>query len=510
MSDPSLEASLLAASLRPEDPTFVFKPLPQQQLVVDSQTPVTIAFGGNRAGKSDTGAFWTIENFLKQPHKKMWACTVDEPLSIRVQMAKIHNMLPANLKRKSTNRQTNFYYNYTSTGGYTNNKFTLTNGTSMEFKFYSQDVKTFQGEDLDAIWFDETPPKPHYDECTVRLWDRGGRVLITNTATEGVTPWVRDVISDLETKLQRYAPLVRKHLPVAQFSRTLQANVFYLWTLDNPHIDHEAVMRKAKNYSTSELELRLFGIPSNLQGLIYPAFQQNIHIRPTPPFRPPPHTLYIHALDPHDRKSWCMGWYAYTPSSQTLHILNEYPDRPLQDDDNSSHMSISDYVRVMEIIETQLGWRYQSHRIHRVIDPNKGLAPVVGDQVTESIIQSLARKRLFYTPAKDGLFEGHNEVREHLNMPDPTEPITDQNQPRLFFSPLAKNHIYQFSNYAYGDHRTEQTFEDRGPKETPKAKYKDFPDLVRYVLMHVKGFALQAQLANLQPDSNVKKRRSYI
>lgn len=509
-SELQINTLLIAASLKDADPLFTFEPLPQQSLILNSQTPVTVAFGGNRAGKSDIGAAKTIIDWLKVPNRKIWCCTVDEALAIRVQMKKIHDLLPKALKTKGPNSPRNFYYNYTSSGGYVNCKFTLNNNTSCEFKFYSQEVKSFQGEDLDGIWFDETPPKPHYDESTVRLWDRGGKVLITCTSTEGVTPWVRQLLSHVETKLTRYAPLVRKHLPVHQFSRTFNANIFYLWTTDNPHIDQNAVQAKARLYSSSELELRIYGVPSNLQGLIYTSFSQAIHVRPTPTLPSPPRAIPLQIIDPHDRKPWCMGWYTYVPQTQTLYVLEEYPDSPLHEDDSASHLAISDYVRFIKIIENKLryaGWQ-PHHHIYRLIDPNKGLTPVVGDTITETIVQNLARKQLFYTPAPDALLEGHIEVREHLAY-DPSEQISDTNQPRLFISPQCQNHIYQMANYEFSDHRSEAAQEEKGPKETPKAKHKDFPDLIRYAVLFLKKFGQQVSTVETS-NRNKSRRRSYV
>lgn len=492
------DAALIAALVREADPVFAFQPMPQQTAILKSEAPVVMVFGGNRPGKSDLGSYWVATRFLTQPQKKVWCVTVDEPLSVRVQQAKIHGMIPRALRVPLPDSPRSFYYNYSPQTGYVNNKFVLNNGTQCEFKFYSQEVKSFQGHDLDGIWYDEIPPKAHYDESSVRLWDRGGRVLVTGTATEGITPFIKEVISNSTTVLTRYAPLVHKNLPVQQIARHANAEIFYLWTTDNRYIDQEAVKRQCRAFSQTELELRIYGVPSNLQGLVYPQYNHAIHVRPTPPYAPHPPTMLLHALDPHDRKPWCMGWYIYLPRLSTLHTVAEYPDFLLKERDTPAGYSISDYVRFVRLIEEQLGWA--DLHVHRIIDPNKGNTTVVGTDYSEKIIHLLSRKGLYYTSGHDSVVEGHMEVRDLLSY-DISEPISEKNQPRLYFSPACKNHTYQFQNYEFSDHASEQREEDEGPRETPKGANKDFPDLVRYVAMFLRTHTQP-------PESSSKKSHS--
>lgn len=500
------DAAFIAAMVREEDPIYAFQLLPNQRPIINSEAPIVIVFGGNRPGKSDTGAYWMGHKYLSKPARKVWCCTVDEPLSIRVQQAKIHSIIPKRLRTPLPDSPKNFYYNYSPHTGFVNNKFVLNNGTTCEFKFYSQDVKSFQGEGLDAIWFDEVPPLEHYSEATVRLWDRGGRALMTGTATEGITPYVKEILVDARTLATRYAPLIHRNLPVHQISNNNQTEIFYLWTTDNPHIDQKAVLAKVRTYSQTEIELRIYGVPSNIQGLVYPTFSTAIHVRPTPPF-PSGQVTLLHGLDPHDRKPWCLGWYVYIPAPHNqLHVVAEFPDFMLKDRDAPSQFSITDYVRFVRLIEAQLGW--PEDKVRRVIDPNKGNTPVVTNDYSEKIIHLLSRKGLYYTPAQDALVEGHMEVRDLLAY-DITEPISEKNEPRLFFDPKCKNHIYQFSNYEYSDHASEKKEIEDGPREAPQQAHKDFPDLVRYIAMYLRSHTPPANRKSVS-TVETKRRRTVL
>jgi len=72
-----------------------------------------------------------------------------------------------------------------------------------------------------------------------------------------------------------------------------------------------------------EIKTRVYGVPVNLSGRIYPSFNKNIHVIGDD--RLPTHGVCIwHILDPHDRKPWAMQWWA-VDRTNTAYLAYEYP-----------------------------------------------------------------------------------------------------------------------------------------------------------------------------------------
>lgn len=505
-----IRLALEAADLKTTEPLLAFQPLPATAHVLESGCKIIILFGGNRSGKSDFGGYWLVRQLTKR--LKAWCVTVDQPLSIRVQQAKIHKFVPKRQRTKATSSKQHLYYSYTPEGGYSNEKFTLINGASCEFKTYRQAVVSFQGDDLDVIWFDELPPLPIFLEAQKRLWDRGGTILVTATSVEGVTPFVREILASATTKATRYAGLAKRELPTYQQNKAFGCDIHYLWTTDNPYIDQEQIERDAAKMPQSEIELRIYGIPSNLAGVVYPNFSTVHHQRKLPiPTSSPSRYVPLMALDPHDRKPWCMGWYALYRNA--LYVLAEWPDTVLKGEERGAEYSYSDYVRIIKLKETELLWTPRTF-IHRIIDPNKGNSPVVGEQRTETIKMTLSRPpyNLYFTDnVSDDLAEGHAAVREWLAY-NPMEPVSETNQPRLFIDPRCQNHIIGMQNYEFKDHVSDRQTQEEAPKEQLKSKFKDFPDLIRYTIKHLQKAFPESNVSGEEvslPKMIKPRRRSY-
>jgi phage terminase large subunit-like protein len=69
----------------------------------------------------------------------------------------------------------------------------LSNGSTLEFLSYDQDLDKHAGTSRHIIWFDEEPPKDIFNENMARLIDVGGSYVLTMTPVEGMT-WVFDDI----------------------------------------------------------------------------------------------------------------------------------------------------------------------------------------------------------------------------------------------------------------------------------------------------------------------------
>jgi hypothetical protein len=82
------------------------------------------------------------------------------------------------------------------------------------------------------------------------------------------------------------------------------------------------------------------------------------------------------------------------------------------------------------------------------------------------------------TNINDDITLGHQLVKAKLAY-NKKQPIDEKNHPHLFFARNgARNTIFSLKNYIYDEFRNRDSHDKR--KETPKDKYKDFPDCLRY------------------------------
>lgn len=64
----------------------------------------------------------------------------------------------------------------------------------MHFKAFEQGRKAFEGTAKDWVWGDEEMPLDIYTECLTRTATTGGRIILTFTPLEGITPVVHSFL----------------------------------------------------------------------------------------------------------------------------------------------------------------------------------------------------------------------------------------------------------------------------------------------------------------------------
>lgn len=374
---------------------------------------------------------------LANDNARILCATVDFDLSIRVQQRKIKEFLP---------QHETMYSKYDEVRGFVHNQIVLKNGAKIFFKTYDQDVDSYQGDDLDLIWWDEEPPYAHYTEGKIRLIDRGGRMFFTMTPVNGVTNLVNELLENDD---------IAKH---------------YLNTYSNPHISKTDVDLIMQGLDEVDREVRCTGKAINKAGLVYPIFNKDIHVV-NRNFEKD--CLIYNVLDPHDRKPWAMGWYAVDRTGD-VYCFREWPNEPFEKIKSDSR-TVEEYANMIHKIEQEMGLPIY----RRMIDPNFGNRVYRQHNVTINLRDMLNRYSLFYDFAIDDVHVGHQKVREYLNY-NKEQPIGPTNRPKFYISKDCRNHWYFMSNYCWDDYKKA---EDRDVKQRAKDKYKDFSDLCRYLLM---------------------------
>ena len=195
-----------------------------------------------------------------------------------------------------------------------------------------------------------------------------------------------------------------------------------------------------------------------------------------------------HVLDPHDRKPWAMGWYLVN-KNETVYCVDEYPESNFNEmlyDDKT----YEDYVKIIFERERTLRSIFNiGGRVRRIIDPNFGnktvqFAERKGGQSKTTPVKELRKLGLHYKDGIDALEAGHLEVRKWLHWErgtDSTGRRVFTVVPRFLITDNCKNHINGLTRYARKDIiGADGEVKD---KVAPQQTWKDFPDLVRYLLM---------------------------
>jgi len=232
------------------NPLEFFEPLPYQEGFQESELLEDWVVGGNRCGKTMNSAYKVVKQMVEVPNTKVWFATFAS-LSVSVQQNKVYKFLP---KDKLD------YCKYTVEGGFSNRVFSLWNGSIGRFKTYDQGESKFQADDVDVIWNDEEPPEKIYNEQSMRLVDRAGRMIVSMTPVNGIT-WVYDrIIKDTKSSHLR--------------------NIWFWDSFKNIHINQQALQNKINAYGEKEARARSKGEFLNLNsGRIYYAFDRDRNVK---------------------------------------------------------------------------------------------------------------------------------------------------------------------------------------------------------------------------------------
>lgn len=149
--------------------------------------------------------------------------------------------------------------------------------SSLSLKAYSQGQHVLMGESIDFIWIDEEPvDQAIYPQCLTRTATgdrgRGGRVMLSFTPENGMTPLVAQFLEDLRP---------------GQYLQNVT------WD-DAPHLTEETKQQLLAAIPEHQREMRSKGIPAVGSGVVFTAREEDIKVAP---FECPPHWRVINAMD---------------------------------------------------------------------------------------------------------------------------------------------------------------------------------------------------------------------
>ena len=169
------------------------------------------------------------------------------------------------------------------------------------FKSCDQGREKFQGSSLDFVWFDEEPPRDIYEECRMRVFDRRGELFGTMTPLKGRTFLFDEIYMN-----GRQDPEVWYE--------------FMEWA-DNPFLDKKEIARLGAALGERELESRRFGRFCVEEGLVYPEFDERVHV--ISPFSVPFEWQDTISIDPGLNNPLSAHWYC-TDFDGNVYIVAEH------------------------------------------------------------------------------------------------------------------------------------------------------------------------------------------
>lgn len=410
-------------------------------------------FGGNRSGKTECGAVETVYmargiHPYRENRKNTfgWVVSVSTQVQRDVAQAKVlHYLKPswiADITMLSGKKESPEYGVIDQI--MVRNVF---GGISViGFKSCDQGREKFQGSSLDYVWFDEEPPKDVYEECRMRIIDKNGDIFGTMTPLKGLTFVYEDIYLNSENSPDIWCE-------------------FMEWA-DNPYLPESEIKTLTETLSEEQLESRRYGRFKANGGLVYPEFDENIHV--IEPFNVPADWYDNISIDPGLKNPLSCHWYAVDYDG-TVYVIAEHFE---------AEKTVEYHAKKIKEICARLGWAKDgSGRIRALIDS-------AANQKTLSALKSVSE--LFYEQGinvnpnvnKD-LFSGIARVKQYL------KPASGK--PRLYVFATCVNLIRELKSYRWGD----------GNGDAPKKTDDHALDELRYYIM-------------TKPESSAPKREKTL
>lgn len=296
------------------------------------------------------------------------------------------------------------------------------------FKSADQGREKFQGASLDFVWFDEEPPQDIYEECKMRVLDKKGDLFGTMTPLKGLT-WVYD-----EIYLNRYD----------------DKEVYYIqmeWA-DNPFLDVEEVQSISKGMSEEALRTRRYGQFRSSSGLVYPEFDETIHV--IDPFCVPPDWQDTVSIDPGLKNPLSAHFYCVDFDGNVYVVAEHY----------EAGKDIDYHAEQIKKIADELNWhRNSSGDICALIDSAAGQRTLAS---SKSVSELFAERGISVnTKVNKELFSGISRVRSYFC----------ERPPKIFIFRSCVNLIREIKSYRWGG------------GDTPIKRDDHAMDELRYYLM---------------------------
>ncbi len=395
-------------------------------------------FGGNRSGKTECGAvecLWILRGV--HPYRKNrknsfgWSVSLSRQVQRDVAQAKILRYLPrswiAGIIMAEGRKDC------PADGIIDQIKIKNVYGgiSTLGFRSCDQGREKFQGSSLDFVWFDEEPPRDIYEECVLRVMDRRGDIFGTMTPLKGKTFIYNEIFMNTKRNPEVW-------------------HEFMSWR-DNPYLPKSEIKLLESALDQSALDVRRDGKFTEGAGLVYPEFDENVHVIKKP-FEPPAEWQDIISIDPGLNNPLSAHWYCVDWDGNVYVVAEWF----------ASGKNVEEHAEAIKRISRRLGWKTDSRgRITALIDS-------AANQRTLSCNKSVAelfreKDILVNTNVNKDIFAGISRVKTFLRQ--------GNGEGNLYIFPECINMIYEFRRYFWAS------------GDTPVKKDDHCLDELRYYIM---------------------------
>ena len=374
-------------------------------------------FGGNRSGKTECGAveaIWMARG--AHPYRKNradafgWVVSLSQQVQRDVAQSKILHYLPkswiADVTMLSGRKDS------PSSGIIDQIKIKNVFGgiSTIGFKSCDQGREKFQGASLDFVWFDEEPPRDIYEECLMRVMDKRGDIFGTMTPLKGRTFIYEEIY------------LNRRKNPEIWYE-------FMNWD-DNPFLSKGEARLLEGALSGSSLDSRKYGRFSEGSGLVYPEFDEDVHV--IEPFAVPAEWQESISIDPGLNNPLSAHWYCVDWDGNVYVTAEHY----------AAGRDIDFHAAAILEKSRRLGWKTDGRgRVRALIDS-------AANQRTLASVKSVSE--LFYergilvdANVNKDVFSGIARVKSYL--------AQNNGWPNIYIFKTCPNMISEFKGYCWGE-----------------------------------------------------------
>lgn len=420
-------------------------------------------FGGNRSGKTECGAvecLWILRGV--HPYRKNrkdvfgWAVSLSQQVQRDVAQAKILSYLPkswiADITMLSGRKDS------PASGVIDQIKIKNVFGgvSTLGFKSCDQGREKFQGSSLDFVWFDEEPPRDIYEECVMRVMDRRGDVFGTMTPLKGKTFIYNEIYLN-----------IRKNPEIW--------HEFMDWA-DNPYLCKKEIKLLETALESSALDARKYGKFSEGAGLVYPEFDESVHV--IEPFSVPKEWQEIISIDPGLNNPLAAHWYCVDWDGNIYVVAEHY----------AAGRDLDFHAAAIRETSRKLGWKTDAKgRIYALIDSAANQRTLA---CPKSVAELFGEKGILVnTNVSKDVFTGIARVKEFLKR--------GNGEPDIYIFSNCVNMIAEFKGYFWAG------------GDTPVKRDDHCMDELRYFIMTRPRPAVkeQAELSPVQADKMRRIRR---
>lgn len=336
-------------------------------------------------------------------------------------------------------------YNYPSV-------FVTDTGWVLDLFSYERDASEAAGPNIGLQAWNEPPPEALAKESIAR--SRAGGIILGGFTSLLENIWVVDGLlskhdgKDIRVRYGSSCENCRQHGV-------------------NGNLDHVQIERILAQYDPDEREARFTGKPLSLSGSIFKTFSREVHVKDYPLPSAETHKFY-QVVDPAIGKPLAVI-YAWADATGRVHIFDEHPADIDFEGAKDFGWGVKDYAKAFKALEDGT---LAGRELDRILDRHFGnQRRTIGGPTLK---QEFAAEGITFRDSyqmEEEVETGILKVKDYLRY-DKSKPLDNLNFPRLTVAPKCLNTIKALERWG------------RDPKTyKPREEYKDFADVVRYLVM---------------------------